>query len=173
MPSRRRRQTGASARGAYASSRTCVGLLDGWVPSARHQFRETWTVAAPPDEVAAVLTDLEFYPQWWPQVVAVAALDEDSARVLCRSRLPYTLDLVLTAVTRRAPTLRVDVGGDLVGHVRFDLVAEGPRTRLDFQQDVTVSGWLALASRVGRPVLHWNHAQMMRGCREGLSARLG
>ncbi|WP_239455456.1 SRPBCC family protein [Nocardioides gilvus] len=140
---------------------------------ARHQFRETWTVAAPPEEVAAVLGDLEFYPQWWPQVVAVAALGEDRARVLCRSRLPYTLDLVLTAVTRRAPTLRVDVEGDLVGHVRFDLVEEGLRTRLDFHQDVTVSGWLALASQVGRPALHWNHAQMMRGCREGLAARLG
>ncbi len=120
-----------------------------------------------------MLGDLEFYPQWWPQVVAVAALGEDRARVLCRSRLPYTLDLVLTAVTRRAPTLRVDVEGDLVGHVRFDLVEEGLRTRLDFHQDVTVSGWLALASQVGRPALHWNHAQMMRGCREGLAARLG
>lgn len=143
------------------------------MPHARHQFRESWTVAAPPDEVADVLSDLELYPQWWPQVVAVAALGEDRARVLCRSRLPYTLDLVLTAVTRRAPTLRVDVEGDLVGHVRFDLVKEGPRTRLDFRQDVTVNGWLAIASRWGSPVLHWNHAQMMRGCREGLSARLG
>lgn len=141
--------------------------------SARHQFRDTWTVAASPDEVATVLSDLEFYPQWWPQVVAVAALGNDSARVLCRSRLPYTLDLVLTAVTWRAPTLQVEVAGDLVGDVRFDLVEEGVGTRLDFRQDVTVHGWLALASRVGRPALHWNHHQMMRGCRDGLAARLG
>lgn len=142
------------------------------MPSAHHLFRESWTVEASPDEVAAILADLEFYPTWWPQVVAVAALGEDRARVLCRSRLPYTLDLVLTAVTREAPTLQVEVDGDLVGRVQFDLVEEGTRTRLDFRQEVTVSGWLAWASRAGRPLLHWNHHQMMRGCRDGLAARL-
>lgn len=143
-----------------------------------HRFHEAWHVDAPPDLVAEVLVDLANYPVWWPQVVAVAKLGEESARVLCRSRLPYTLDLVLTAVTREAPRLEVAVEGDLEGWVRFDLVpdpaADGarPRTLLDFHQQVEARGWLGHASRPLGPLLHWNHHRMMEGCRDGLRRHL-
>lgn len=148
--------------------------------SVVHRFHEAWHVAAPPEAVARTLADLAAYPTWWPQVVAVARLGEDRARVLCRSRLPYTLDLVLTAVTRKAPRLEVGVEGDLEGWVRFDLVADpGPGggsrdvgTLLDFHQEVTAHGWLAPASRLLTPVLHWNHHEMMQGCRDGLRRHL-
>lgn len=143
-----------------------------------HRFHDAWWVDAPPDVVAEALTDLAAYPLWWPQVLAVAALGDESARVLCRSRLPYTLDLVLTAVTQQPPRLEVVVEGDLDGWVRFDLAAHPgnairpPGTLLDFRQQVTTRGWLAYASRALRPVLHWNHRVMMRGCRDGLRRRL-
>ncbi|MFC6695834.1 SRPBCC family protein [Nocardioides daphniae] len=146
---------------------------------AEHHFHESWSVDAPVEDVAAVLDDLAAYPTWWPEVVAVAALGDDSARVLCRSRLPYVLDLVLTARTRSTSRLEVEVDGDLVGWVRFDLSEEQARedqasgermrTRLDFHQEVLTYGWLGLASRAARPVLHWNHHAMMQGCREGLA----
>lgn len=143
-----------------------------------HRFHEAWHVAAPPDEVARTLSDLAAYPSWWPEVVAVAALGGDRARVLCRSRLPYTLDLVLTAVTKDAPRLEVEVEGHLQGWVRFDLVADpgpagrGEGTLLDFHQEVVATGWLGLASRPLRPLLHWNHHRMMQGCRDGLRRHL-
>ncbi len=65
---------------------------------ATYTFSGTWEIAAPVAAVHAQLVDLEHYPDWWPQVVAVASLGPDDARVLCRSVLPYTLDLVLHAV---------------------------------------------------------------------------
>lgn len=139
---------------------------------ATYSFRDSWPVAAPPGRVRDVLVDLERYPRWWPQVVAVASLGPDRARVLCRSVLPYTLDLVLQAVTRELPVLEVEVSGDLVGWVRFAITAEGAGARVDFTQEVTVSGPLAAASRVARPVLRWNHERMMRGCAQGLARRL-
>ncbi|UDY22868.1 SRPBCC family protein [Nocardioides sp. Kera G14] len=129
-------------------------------------------VPAPVDEVAAVLTDLEHYPEWWPQVVAVAKIDDDNARVLCRSSLPYLLDLVLTAVSRVPPVVEVALAGDLAGFARFSLASTPDGTRLDFHQEVSVSGLLALAAYVGRPVLLWNHERMMAGCEAGLRARL-
>ncbi|QCX28939.1 SRPBCC family protein [Nocardioides jishulii] len=134
-----------------------------------HRFHETWFVDASPIDVAAVLDDLAAYPTWWPEVVAVAALGGESARVLCRSRLPYVLDLVLIATTRSTERLQVEVDGDLVGWVRFDLSEERGGTRVEFQQEVRTYGWLGLASRLLRPALHWNHHEMMRGCREGLA----
>jgi hypothetical protein len=133
-----------------------------------YTFSGAWDVPAPAAAVHAVLVDLERYPEWWPQVVAVASLGPDDARVLCRSVLPYTLDLVLHAVDRSPDRLEVGVSGDLSGSVRFDLAPAAGGTRLALAQDVTVTGALAAASYLARPLLRWNHHRMMAGCLAGL-----
>jgi carbon monoxide dehydrogenase subunit G len=138
-----------------------------------YSFSGTWTVAAPPPRVYEVIVDLQRYPEWWPQVVAVASLGSDDARVLCRSVLPYTLDLVLHAVRRDPGLLEVEIDGDLEGTAAWQLTDLGGTTRLDFRQEVTVGGWLALLSPVAKPALRWNHARMMAGCIDGLRRRLG
>lgn len=120
------------------------------------------------DAVAAALTDLEHYPQWWRQVRAVAKLGPDTAWVRCRSALPYTLDLVLDAESRTPPVVEVRISGDLEGYARFTLSSTGPGTLLDFEQEVVVSGVLGALSGVARPVMTWNHERMMVGCRDGL-----
>ena len=138
-----------------------------------YRFDETWTVPHPVEEVAACLVDLEHYPAWWRQVRAVASLGPDDARVLCRSVLPYTLDLVLHAEHREPPLLETTVSGDLRGVVRWRLSAPDPgSTLMEFEQEVEVVGALALASYVARPLLRWNHHRMMAGCLAGLQARL-
>lgn len=140
--------------------------------TSTYTFRGTWDVDAPLAAVHEVLVDLERYPDWWPQVVAVASLGPDDARVLCRSRLPYTLDLVLHAVSRESPLLEVNVSGDLDGVVRWRLSELPAGTRLDFEQEVEVGGLLSAASYVVRPLLRWNHDRMMAGCVEGLRRQL-
>jgi len=135
-------------------------------------FSGSWTVDAPLARVQGVLVDLGRYPEWWPQVVAVASLGANDARVLCRSALPYTLDLVLHAVRREPALLEVRIRGDLEGMAAWRLTDLGRRTRLDFSQEVTVGGWLAAVSPVVRPVLRWNHGRMMGGCVEGLRGRV-
>lgn len=126
---------------------------------------------APAPTVHEVLLDLEHYPDWWPQVVAVASLGPDDARVLCRSALPYTLDLLLHAVDRSPARLEVAVAGDLEGSVCFTLVAAEGGTRLGLEQRVRVPGVLGVTSYVAGPVLRWNHHRMMAGCVAGLSRR--
>lgn len=139
---------------------------------ATYSFSADWTVPAPLDAVAETVLDLEHYPEWWPQVRAVASLGPTTARVICRSALPYDLDLVLDAVSQEPPVLEVAVSGALDGWVRWHLT-EGPEgTRMSFEQEVSVGGYLALASYVGRPILTWNHHRMMRGCEAGLRERL-
>lgn len=140
--------------------------------SSSYTFRGSWTVAAPPALVHEVLVDLEHYPDWWPQVVAVASLGPDDARVLCRSALPYTLDLVLHALRRDPDLLEVGVSGDLDGIVRWRLSELPDGTRLDFEQEVAVAGLLRGASYVVRPLLTWNHDRMMAGCLAGLRQQL-
>jgi len=137
--------------------------------SASYSFGGTWTVPAATAQVHAVLVDLERYPHWWPQVLAVASLGADDARVLCRSALPYTLDLLLHARRRDALRLEVGIDGDLRGWARWELAAAADGTRLDFAQEVRVSGWLGRISPLLGPVLRWNHDRMMTGCIAGLS----
>ena len=141
-------------------------------PSVTYEFRGTWSVAAPLEAVRETVVDLEHYPEWWPQIRAVAKLGPDDARVLCRSALPYTLDLVLHAVSREGSVLEVEVSGDLDGSVRWGLTPEPGGTGMDFRQQVVVSGALALASYVVRPLFRWNHHRMMLGCIAGLRERL-
>ena len=138
-----------------------------------YAFAGSWTIDAPVVQVHQVLVDLEHYPQWWPQVRAVASLGPDTARVLCRSTLPYTLDLVLHAVRRDQDRLEVRLRGDLDGVATWRLADLDRRTRLDFTQEVTVGGWLAAVSPLVGPMFRWNHARMMSGGVEGLRSRLG
>jgi len=147
--------------------------------SPPYSFRRSWTVPFPVARVHALLVDLERYPEWWPQVRAVAKLGEDDALVVCRSVLPYSLDLLLHAEVREPTHLETTLSGDLEGVVRWYLTDlgpsdSGPQTRMDFEQDVRVTGrLLRIASGAARPVMVWNHDRMMRGCLDGLHARLG
>lgn len=141
--------------------------------SCRFEFHDAWEVAAPVPVTREVLVDLEHYPSWWPQVVAVAKIDDDTARVLCRSTLPYTLDLVLVAVHRCPRLLETRIEGDLVGSVRWRLSPGAGGTRLEFGQEVAVGRpWLRAAALGARPLLEWNHRRMMAGCRAGLARRV-
>lgn len=135
----------------------------------RYVFTEDWQISAAPEAVAAIVTDLERYPEWWPQIRAVASLGPDDALVLCRSVLPYTLELVLHAETREPPTLEVSIHGDLEGFARWTLDPVPTGTRMRFTQEVTTTGLLAAATVVARPLLRWNHSRMMRGARRGLA----
>ncbi|WP_244929743.1 SRPBCC family protein [Nocardioides sp. W7] len=140
--------------------------------SASYSFAAAWHLDASPEAVRDVVVDLERYPEWWPQVVAVAKLGADDAWVRCRSTLPYTLDLVLHAVARELPVLEVAVSGDLSGEVRFVLSPSYDGTMLRLEQEVSVTGLLGVLSPLARPVLEWNHDRMMRGCVSGLRRRL-
>ena len=140
----------------------------------RHfRFDTTWSAPAAPDRVRDVLVDLERYPQWWPQVRAVGKLGDDDAVVLCRSALPYTLELRLHAVSRELPTLRVEVTGDLVGSVAWTLRDDGAGgTDIEARQEVELVALpAALVAPLG-PLLAWNHARMMAGGCAGLRTRL-
>jgi hypothetical protein len=136
-------------------------------------FVDSWETPAPPARVHEVLLDLERYVEWWPQVRAVASLGPDDALVVCRSLLPYDLELALHAEERDPESLRVGIDGPIRGFAHWRLTPTGRGTRLDFEQRVqAVARSFRWASYVARPVLSANHAWMMRGAEAGLSRRL-
>jgi hypothetical protein len=138
----------------------------------RYAFTHRSWVDADPDDVHALLVDLEHYPSWWRQVRAVASLGPDRALVVCRSVLPYDLELVLDAVSRDPRHLEVAISGPIDGFARWTLADERAGTALEYVQVVTARGRLAWASYALKPVLRWNHAVMMRGFDAGLATGL-
>lgn len=139
----------------------------------RFRFARTDYVAADPVEVHRVLVDLEWYPTWWPQVRAVAKIDDDTAAVVCQSTLPYRLDLVLHATSREAGRLEVDISGDLAGWARWRIEDDHGTAALHFEQEVQVrSVPLSAAAWLMRPALGWNHRRMMDGAVVGLRRKL-
>jgi len=142
-------------------------------PRTDYAFRHRTTVAAEPGVVHDVLVDLEHYVDWWPQVRAVASLGPDDALVVCRSLLPYDLELALHAESRDPESLRVAIDGPIRGYADWRLTRVDGGTRLDFEQRVhAVARRFRWASYVAKPVLAANHAWMMRGAERGLTARL-
>lgn len=143
------------------------------VPAAEYVFTHTTEVAAEPARVHALLLDLERYVDWWPQVRAVASLGPEDALVVCRSTLPYDLELRLHAARRDPDLLEVGIDGPIRGFARWRLVPTERGTRLEFEQRVhAVQRLFVLASYVAKPVLAWNHHRMMHGAERGLAAAL-
>ncbi len=135
-------------------------------------FEQTWSVPAPPEEVYAVLADPEGYPRWWPEVRGAGRVDGERGRVRIRSRLPYTLDLVLTRQVEDPVTrvLRVSIEGDLRGWAQWRVEAHGSGgtlARYDQEAVVAVRGLSRWARLVG-PLLRANHSAMMRSGERGL-----
>lgn len=160
----------SSRDGVAARTRAVVTVAE---VIAHYRFEHRLAVPAPSDSVRAVLLDLERYPRWWPQIRAVGSLGQDTALVVCRSVLPYDLELVLEAVRREAAVLEVRLSGGLDGFARWRLESHGSATALSYEQEVDARGALAAASYPLRPLLRWNHAAMMRGFDRGLPGALG
>lgn len=139
--------------------------------STHYRFDSRWSVPVGQGLLFDLLADLEGYPAWWPQVRAVGRVDEDTALVVARSLLPYSLRLVMTRIVedRDAGVLEAGLGGQLEGWCRWTLHEAGGGTDVRYEQEVTTPGRLmSAASRVARPALVGNHAWMMRGGRRGM-----
>ena len=134
------------------------------------EFSTSFTLEAPREQVQGVLVDLEHYCDWWPQVLAVAKISDEQAYVVCRSSLPYDLDLVLTAQSRDLDVLEVGIDGPIRGSARFALESPSAHvTDVLFEQRVqAVAPAFVVASYVAKPVLVWNHHRMMRGLVDGV-----
>lgn len=148
--------------------------------SRTFDFASTWVLPAPPEDVFTALAAVDLYPQWWPQVRAVARLSESAALVVIRSALPYSLELIVHREVEDAATgtLRVGISGDLTGYSAFHVAPHpGPwgarHTEARFTESVEVSA--AVLGRVAGvlgPLLRANHAAMMRAGQVGLKAHL-
>ncbi|MFJ7215733.1 SRPBCC family protein [Amycolatopsis sp. NPDC098790] len=143
---------------------------------ARYRFSSTWLLpGTAPERVFGAVTDLAGYPRWWSDVREVRRVDDDTAELICRSRLPFRLVVRMHRdhQDERAGLLRVRLSGDLDGVLSGAVRAAGAGTLLRITQDVQArKELLRRLDAVARPIFRANHALMMRRGHRGLSAYL-
>jgi len=141
--------------------------------SLSYRFDHRWLLDSSRQAAYDVLVDVERYPQWWPQIRAVAHLGPERALVVCRSVLPFDLHLDLRPVTRDpdAGILEVAIDGDLVGWSRFTLTPTPGGLDTHYEQEVETRGRVLQAARWFRPLVRANHTWMMRSAKAGLANR--
>lgn len=139
------------------------------------RFHHVWSLDVPAGAVYAVLANADQYAVWWPQVRSTERIDDESGWVTVRSVLPYTLRFLVRREVEdpRRGLLRIAVAGDLQGWCQWqvDETASGSQVVFD-QEAVMTPRLLARTAGVTAPLVHVNHAWMMRGARAGLTAYL-
>ncbi|WP_407925035.1 SRPBCC family protein [Amycolatopsis pittospori] len=142
----------------------------GW-----YRFRDTWVLPGSPKAVFDAVVDLAAYPSWWRDVRSVSQVDEDTAELVCRSRLPYELRLRMhrDRQDEGEGKVRVLLSGDLEGTLDGELSPDGDGTRLEITQEVEArKPLLRKLDRVAWPLFRVNHALMMRRGQHGLRGYL-
>jgi carbon monoxide dehydrogenase subunit G len=144
----------------------------------RFVFFDEWRLAAPPEAVWPVLTDLGTWPQWWPSVRRVTRVADDNGSTHWefhfRTRLPY--DMAFTAEVQRddmALTGRATVIGRLAGEAAWHAEPVDGGTLVRFDWEVRPQpAWMRAVSPLARPVFSWNHRSLMAEAAFGLARRL-
>jgi hypothetical protein len=134
-----------------------------------------WRLRARPEDVWAVLTQPECWPQWWPQVQAAQDLGEQRRRMVWQAPLGYRLVVELEVTESLAPQrLRAQSRGDLQGEGIWLLREHAPYTDVTYLWRVQLpAGWMRALAPVLAPLYRWSHDRVMRAGGEGLARYLG
>ncbi len=149
---------------------------------ARFDLVTIWRIGASLGNVWDALTRPAQWPQWWRGVEAAIELDpggpdglRDLRRFVWRGVLPYRLTTDIRTV--RVEPLRLIQGeatGDVAGTGTWWFSMEGDLAVVRHEWRVRVTApWLAVISRLARPLVCWNHAKVMEWGAHGLARRLG
>lgn len=148
---------------------------------AEFHFVTTWKIEAPLPQVFGAITQCLTWPAWWKGVEKVEELDPGNAdgigslrRFIWKGMLPYRLNFLIRIV--RAEPLKIIEGqasGDVEGVGCWHFSHDTPITTVRYEWHVrTTRLWMNLLLPVVKPLVRWNHDQLMKQGGEGLARLL-
>jgi len=136
-----------------------------------YYFSSQWQVEGTADEVAAILSDVEALPRWWPSVYReVYTLRSGNQQGIgkvvelhTKGWLPYTLLWQFTVVARDLPhSLTLDTTGDFVGRAVWTFAQDGPLVNVGCEwQFRAEKRLLRYLSPLLKPLFRLNHLWAM------------
>lgn len=151
------------------------------MPARHFDLISHWRIAAPAERVWLALTDIESWPQWWPDVRSVRTLRQGNPDGLGRvrriewvTRLPYRIVVEVEAVEALRPErLRGRSRGQMKGEGIWLLRWDGRVTDVTYVWRVELaSPWMRLLVPLLAPLFRWNHRSVMRAGGIGLARHL-
>ena len=106
-----------------------IAYIDGLTLPVNHVATVTGTVAAPPDKVFALITNISAAPTWRHAVQSVTVLPPDAGRDHWTEHLAHNQDMTFLATRTEAPTRRdvlLDLATPSYGGTWTYLLAPGP-----------------------------------------------
>lgn len=149
---------------------------------AGYEFRSTWVLDAPREDVWDAIWDSERWPGWWPGLIEAVELDPGSpcgigrrGRYTWRSLIPYPVRFEVRSTEVVRPTvLAGEASGDLEGVGRWTFEASAGATTVSYLWTVrTTKAWMNAIAPLAGPVFRWNHDYLMRRGGVGLARMLG
>jgi len=145
-----------------------------------------WRLDCPAAAAWDLLTDLEAWPRWWPEVLQAEVLHRapvgqpgTRARLTWRTRLGYRLQIAVTNTRRqRQPDGRAEIEGrsegDLLGRGLWVLEpVAGRHVDVTYRYEVELArGWMRAAAPLLRRVFAWNHFALMSSGAAGMARHL-
>jgi uncharacterized protein YndB with AHSA1/START domain len=140
-----------------------------------------WHLAAPVEQVWALLRDVQGWPNWWPNVAEAERLERGDRegvgavhRIAWTTALPYRLTFT-TRVVAIEPMRQIEIEawGEMDGSGTWTLLPEGDGVQLRYRWRVAPRRpWMRRLAPLLRPVFAWNHGRVMASGRKGLEAGL-
>jgi hypothetical protein len=151
----------------------------------------TWHLPAPPEQVWAIIADVDMsWPEWWRGCSFAAPLERrpaescsqadilkaTTAHLSFKAALGYTLTISIHPTKVVAPReIEFDAGGHLDGTGRVTLMPEdrGQATHMDIQWRVRpTQHWMNMLTPIAAPAFTAAHALLMRQGENGLMKAL-
>ncbi|BAY09560.1 SRPBCC family protein [Calothrix sp. NIES-2098] len=152
---------------------------------ANYSFLTIWEIETPIDKVWDVIIHSERWPSWWKAVESVVEIEAGEASLIGNIRrftwqTPLSYKLTFDGcVTRIEPPkiMKAVASGELEGVGLWELEEVDGVTTVSYTWTVTTTKpWMNALALFIRPLMEWNHHEIMRQGGEGiaqlLSARL-
>lgn len=149
---------------------------------ATYHFITLWHFDAPIQTVWHEIIHSETWPEWWPaveQVEEIAPGEADGVgnvrRFVWKTPLRYKLAFETRVQRMTPPTLLEAIAkGDVDGVGLWQLTDTEPGTLVRYRWTVTTTKpWMNYLALIIRPLMEWNHNQIMKQGGEALARRLG
>ena len=105
----------------------------GWLLPVGHVASRSADFKAAPQSIYDVISDVEHYPQWWPEISSVEMLPAEEGRVRFRQHTstgPIVMEVVETVAPQRLVTRIADPDQPFGGTWTFELTPQNDGTRL-------------------------------------------
>ena len=147
----------------------------------QYNFVTVWKIEAPIQEVWDTIYDTENMPNWWKALLKVEVIDKgDQNRVNAvfkqtwRGKLPYQLSLLSrNEAIDYLKSIEITASGDLEGKGKWTFTEDGAIVTVQYNWDVkTTQKYMSFLAVILKPLLAWNHDEIMRWGAIGLANKL-